>query len=124
MQIHRLPNKIGCGIITNHSIYLTEKGYTILELRLSMLEDSDLRFQLPVLMADKTIKMVESENSINSQIKKIHSNGKKVALLLDEYEYNKDRFPSIELLLQNKYDLFALKEDDIVFFKADDGFSI
>jgi hypothetical protein len=89
-----------------------------------MLEDSDLRFQLPVLMADKTIKMVESENSINSQIKKIHSNGKKVALLLDEYEYNKDRFPSIELLLQNKYDLFALKEDDIVFFKADDGFSI
>lgn len=124
MQINRLPNKIGCGIITNHSVYLTEKGYTILELRLSMMEEADLKFEIPVLMKDNTIKMFESENSINIKIKKLHSNGKKVAILLDEYEHNKDRFPSIKDFLEQKNNLFELNEDDIVFFQSNNGFSI
>lgn len=120
MQFNRLANKVGCGIMTEHEKYLTEKGYTILQVYLLMLEDYDLWEKIPV-MDGKEIKFIESNNSIPSLVKKIHEKGEKVAIFLQEYETNKKRFPTLMRLIDKEENVFNLNENDIVVFKSDTG---
>lgn len=120
MLIHRLPNKKGFGIITNHTAYLESKGYSIIAVRLNFMEEPDFRSTIPVLQKDGSIKMVESQNSISAMVKNIHENGGKAALLLDDYENNKHRFPTVNRIIMG-VNLLDLNSDDVIFFQADDG---
>lgn len=122
MLIHRLQNKKGCGIITNHEKYLQDKGYAIITARLNFMDESDFNFKIPVLQADGEIKMIESNNSVSAMIKDIHENGGKVALLLDDYENNKQRFPTVIRIVDKGENVFNMNADDVVFFQANDGF--
>jgi len=123
MQFNRLANKVGCGIMTEHEKYLTEKGYTILHVYLLMLEDYDLWAKIPV-MNGKEIKFIDSNDSISSLVKKIHQKGEKVAIFLHEYETNKKRFPTLMRLIDKEENVFNLNENDIVVFKSDTGVSL
>lgn len=120
MKFNRLANKVGCGIMTKHEKYLTDKGYTILQVSLLMLEDYDLWAKIPV-MDGKGIKFIDSNDSVSSLVKKIHEKGEKVAIFLQEYETNKKRFPTLMRLIDKEENVFNLNENDIVVFKSDTG---
>lgn len=122
MLIHRLPNKTGCGVITNHTAYLESKGYSIITARLNFMEEPDFRSTIPALQQDGSIKMFESQNSIYAMVKNIHENGGKAALLLDDYENNKHRFPTVTRIVDKGENVFNMNADDVVFFQANDGF--
>lgn len=86
------------------------------------MENFDFNTQLPVLAKDKSIEMFNSNFFDN--IKKIQSNGGKVAILLDEYDLNIDRLPTIKNVIENNYNHFGLNENDIIFYKTNDGFDV
>lgn len=116
MKIQKLKANPGQGVITNHIAQLKAEGYEVLEFRLMQMEETDFNSHMPCLMEDNTIKMFES-NFIKT-IKNIHSNGGKVAILLEEYENEKERFYTLRKIVENNINHFDLNEDDIIFYTS------
>lgn len=122
MQIHRLPIKKGFGIITCHTQQLQKEGYEIIEFRLTQLDKFNFKPTFPVIMEDNSIQFKEA--NFITEIKRIHSSGGKVAVLFDDYEANKDRLSIVKDLIEKGEDFLNLKNEDVIFFQAKDGFSI
>lgn len=117
MKINKISNAVGQGVFSRYKQTLENEGYNVITLYLNFLENLDF-MDLPL----------PNGLSIETGIKKIvafhHTNGEKVAIYLADYEVNKERVSLVKNMVENLENLFNLKDNDVLVYRAEDGMYI